>query len=266
MRIKFPTSYKITYPKENKSYFKGKAKREISQLLAEASAGYCMYCGRKVLIDNEAYYQVEHSIEQAGYVDGDSKKIPFTNCKFNLSLACMKCNQKYKNQMIERLPFNLVGKEINCKKQNCKEPCKEYLSAREEYIKLNKIILQPAGVKGENMTQLGIQYDLIHQIFVPLINKGISSSDVELIQEHIARFNLNGNTATASIIEACELMYRMIVVLGDNCKINDIINVLEGVPFEHILIKELREFVVSTIKDVRVLKNFCELCIVLSYI
>lgn len=266
MRIKFPTSYQITYPKENKKYFQGKAKKEISKLLTEASEGYCMYCGRKVIIDNEAYYQVEHSIEQNGYVDGNEKEIPFTNCKFNLSLACMKCNQKYKNRMIERLPFEFVGKEINCKSQKCREACKEYLSARERYIDKNKIILQPAGVKRENMAELGIQYDLIRQIFIPILNEGVSSIDVELIQEHIARFNLNGNTATSAILEACELMYKIIAISGDDSTVDDIVNILDGVPFEHILVKGLREFIISTIKEVDVLKDFCELCIILAYI
>ncbi len=63
MKIKFPTSYQITYPEENKKYFEGKSKKEISELLAKISAGYCMYCGRKVIIDDamkaaiDGYYQ-----------------------------------------------------------------------------------------------------------------------------------------------------------------------------------------------------------------
>ena len=266
MKIKFPTSYQITYPEENKKYFEGKSKKEISELLAKISAGYCMYCGRKVIIDDENFYQVEHSIEQKGYIDVDKKGIPFTHCKFNHALACMKCNQKYKNRMIERLPFELVGKKTDCESQKCRKACEVYLSARQQYIDKNKIILQPVGVKGQNLIELGIQYDLIRQIFIPVLSEGILPTEIELIQEHIARFNLNGNAAISSIIKACELVHKIIVVFGDTCSVNDIINILDGIPFEHILVKELMKFITSTIKEVELLKDFCELYIVLSYI
>lgn len=61
-----------------------------------------MYCSRKLVLDNEYYFNLDHAIEKDEYKEIEKPKSPFTNCKFNLSITCVKCNQKYKNKMINR--------------------------------------------------------------------------------------------------------------------------------------------------------------------
>lgn len=261
MKIEFPTEYKVTYPIKNVKNFE-----KISKRLRKASSGYCMYCGRKLVIDNEEYFHIEHSIEQDGYAEGDKKNMPFTYCKFNVSYACMKCNLKYKKRMIERLSFEMVGKEIPCKDLDCREPCDYYKAARNQYIKKNRIILQPAGARGENGKNLEIQYDLIKQIFIPALSEGMQLKERELIQEHIARFNLNENTGTSCLIVLCELIYKMIEISRENCEVKDIVNILNEISFDNIVAESFKDFIVFTMKEILDLKDFCELFIVLSYI
>ncbi|MTK06674.1 MAG: hypothetical protein F8N38_06290 [Hungatella sp.] len=265
MKINFPTNYEVDYPIKNKYYYGETFKKDITVVLLKASDNYCMYCGRKLVLDNEYYFNLEHSIEKDGYPGIEKPKTPFKHCKYNLSVACIRCNQKYKNKMIERIPYNLVSKDLNCMSKSCNEPCTEYLIARDTYLKMNKIILQPDGVKSSKNVLFNIQYDLLKQIYVPNI-ENTSSADIDFIEEHIARFNLNRDTASTCIMEVCELLWKIIDLMPDSFNIRDVLNISREVHFDNIIGKVFIEYIQENIKDMVMLKEFCELYMLLSYV
>lgn len=264
MKLNFPTKF-AEYPVKNKNYYSETYKKDIINVLLKGANVCCMYCGRKLILDNEYYFNLDHAIEKDGYKKIEKPKSPFTNCKFNLSITCVKCNQKYKNKMINRIPYNLINKELNCLHRNCNEPCQEYLHALEEYLKINKIILQPFGVENKKKIFLGIQYDLLKQIYIPIVSDLYSETDIDFIEEHIARFNLNRDTASTCIINVCELIWKVIeIVPFINTK--EVYGVLEEVSFDNIMAKKFVDFLETNISNVNLLKDFCELYIILSYI
>lgn len=265
MKINFPTKFEVEYPKENRSYYEGKYKKDIALALLKASDSYCMYCGRKLIIDNENLFNLEHSIERDGYPNIDKPKTPFKHCKYNLSVACIRCNQKYKNRMIERIPYFYVCKELHCSSKNCNEPCDEYSIARAEYLKRNKIILQPSGVKNESNVYYNIQYNLLKQIYSPDLEK-VSAEDIDFIEEHIARFNLNRDTSSTCIMEVCELAWRIIETIPESYKIEDIYIMLREVKFNNVIAYIFIDFLEETMSDKTKLKNFCRLYMILSYV
>lgn len=266
MKLIFPTQFEIQYPVKNKNYYGQAFKRELINVLLEAADGYCMYCGRKLVLDNEFYFNLDHSIEKDGYEGVAEPKTSFENCKFNLSLTCIKCNQKYKNKMISRVPYDMVNKELDCQTKQCKEPCREYLQALKEYQKLNKIILQPKGTQNNNGVYFNIEYDLLKQIYVPATDTLYTNEEIEFIEEHIARFNLNRDTASTCILEECELIWRITEVMPVSNSTKEIYEILQEVRFDNVIAKEFLRFLEMYICDRNMLKDFCELYIVLSYI
>lgn len=266
MKINFPTKYNVEYPTENKFYYGETFKKDLILVLMKSSDYYCMYCGRKLVLDNEYFFNLEHSIEKDGYPGIDEPKTPFKHCKHNIAVSCIRCNQKYKNRMIERIPYEMVNKDIKCKSKRCdKQPCEDYLKARNTYLKMNKIILQPSGVKDSNDEFFDIQYDLLKQIYIPNI-KNKKPTDIDFIEEHIARFNLNRDTASTCIMEVCELMWKIIECMPDKCNINDVLKIVKEVHFDNVIGKIYIKFVEQNIRDTEKLKDFCELYMLLSYV
>lgn len=266
MRIDFPTNFEVNYPEDNKNYYGETFKKDLEKVLLRASDYYCMYCGRRILLDNEYYFNLEHSIEKDGYLGIEKPKTPFKNCKFNLSITCIKCNQKYKNKMINRVPYNMVNKELNCLSKCCSEPCQEYIQTKNEYLKRNKIILQPSGVKNDKGKFFRIQYDLIKQIYVPNLQEEMSTEEINFIQEHIARFNLNRSTSSTCIMEVCELLWKIIDIITETFTVKKVLEIAKEVHFNNVIAKLFLRFVEQNIHDISMLKDFCELYMILSFI
>ena len=132
-------------------------------------------------------------------------------------------------------------------------------------MKINKIILQPFGVKNKKKTFLRIQYDLLKQIYIPVVNDLYSENDIDFIEEHIARFNLNRDTASTCIMNVCELIWKVIELIP-LIKTKEVYDILKEVSFNNIMAEEFVYFLESTISDSNILKDFCELYIILSYI
>lgn len=263
MRLEFPTKYKVIYPKGNKRYYGDKYKREIEKSLLEASNYYCMYCGRNLKIDDDIQLNIEHSIEKGGYEK--DKIVEFlAHCKFNLSVACQSCNQKYKTRMIEKLGVDMVKKEVACEKLECTKPCKEYLEITNEYLKINSIILQPNGVCFENSGECGIEYDLLKNIFRPIFSD--DRAKINFIEEHISRFHLNREMFSECILKICEIIITIIDEFGYDIKISAIIKVLNIQRFDNVLGEIYVKFIKDNFRDVSDLYEFCKLIILIEYI
>lgn len=264
MKIIFPTKFEVEYPKQNKNYYGNAYRGEIEQLLLKSSNFYCMYCGKNLKMDNNYLFNLEHSIEKGGY--GKDKNIPFlTHCKFNLSVACPTCNQKYKTRMIEKVDERFIEKGIECLNKECKEPCEDYLRIRKEYLSKNSIILQPEGIKCEVNGEYEIKYDLIKQIFRPY-KDDYKPEVYKFIQDHIARFHLNRDMATDCILEISEIIISIVNEFGKNIDIKNIMNVIKVKRFNNIIGLKYIDFIESNFKDVEILYEFSRLIIMLDYI
>ncbi|MBY0757039.1 hypothetical protein K5V21_16480 [Clostridium sardiniense] len=264
MKLNFPTRFDVEYPSKNKNYYGDKYRKEIESLLLKASNYYCMYCGKDLKTDNNVIFNIEHSIEKSGYEE--KKSVQFLkHCKFNLSAACPSCNQKYKTRMIEILDKELVNKDLQCSKKECTQPCEEYLELKDKYLKLNKIILQPLGVKCEQNGEYEIEYDLLKQAFSTA--KRINDPYIiNFIRNHISRFQLNKEMSTNCIVDITELIIGIIDEFGEEIDINKVTNIISIKRSNNIIgdryIKFIKEFFTNT-SD---LYAFCELIIVIYYI
>ena len=133
MKIRFPTSFNIQYPEENKKYYNRNNQNIVKQLLTEASNGYCMYCGNKIVINSKNYGQLDHSIEKTQ----NGTIIQYLNhCKFNLSITCSVCNTSFKKCT---KGIRIIG-SYSCK-DKCTFLCEEYKKTLLLYFKYNRIIL-----------------------------------------------------------------------------------------------------------------------------
>lgn len=201
LRLKFPTSFEIDYPKKNINYYDNYGKMQLVPLLLDASKGYCMYCGKSIVNESDNdNYQVEHSVDKEGNVDQLPNEVTFlTHCKHNLALACKKCNQDCKKK-IEKIRFGKIPHVKSCKSINCTEVCcSDYANLREQYCIKNSIILQPQGYK-HNGKECEIIYNLIYNTYSP--SNSIDEWETFLfVINHIRRFKLNGDRFSWSIID-----------------------------------------------------------------
>ena len=259
MILKLPTSFSIQYPEKNSLYYKGKDKTIIVKLLMEACDGYCMYCGKNMRVDNKEEFNIEHSLEKSMNIEGCNF---LENCKFNLSLACPSCNQKYKTKMIETVPKKFLNYNIECNEKICKEPCKEYIAILEEYIKLNNIILQP-NIIDNNLKSYNINYNLLKHTFEPGIENNV---EYNFISNHIARFHLNRERYTKAILNISENLYNKINILGEDICIKQLFAITRQERYENILEKKFFEFLEDTFENTKSLKEYCELTLILSYL
>lgn len=188
------------------TYSKEKGKQNLKELLLKTSDDYCMYCYSKVYIDNKLVGHLEHSIEKKN--SGILK-----NCNVNISIACIKCNLSFKKvgedkRALEKEEIELFEKQCRCSEQTCLSPCEQYEDLKEKYLKKDtaEIILQPFGVinKATNNKYI-IQYDLLEQKFIVSEQFQYSDKEIEFINKHIERFNLNDSQyRTREIIKVCE--------------------------------------------------------------
>lgn len=201
LRINFPTSFEVEYPKKNIHYYGSYGKKQLIPLLFNASKGYCMYCGKSIVNESDNdNFQIEHSVDKEGNIDQLTNEETFlTHCKHNLALACKKCNQDCKKK-IEKIKFGEIEHKKNCREIECTEvSCPDYESLREQYCIKNSIILQPQGYK-HNGNDCGIVYNLIYNTYSP--NVSVEEWETFLfITNHIRRFRLNGDRFSWSVID-----------------------------------------------------------------
>lgn len=194
----FPTHFDIVYPIKNYKYYKTESKKkEITKLLLNSSNNYCMYCGNLIVINNKNSGQIEHSVEK----ESDNQNNYLTNCKYNLSIACSVCNTSFKKVNIKQIS---VDKNYTCPKI-CNNICAEYQKNINDYIKINKIILMPLGIKNTNGDYYEIIYDALTMTFKYNSVVSYSQSDIDFINNHIERFKLNDNEfKPKDILKVCE--------------------------------------------------------------
>lgn len=195
----FPTHFTTEkdYSVDNEKYFDDKNKKaEIKELLTRIAKDYCMYCGNLIVINNKNSGQIEHSVEKNNF-----KKGYLTNCKYNLSIACSVCNTSFKKVNIKQIS---VDKNYTCPKI-CNNICAEYQKNINDYIKVNKIILMPLGIKNTNGDYYEIVYDALTMTFKYNSVVNYSQSDIDFIKNHIERFKLNDNEfKPKDILKVCE--------------------------------------------------------------
>lgn len=201
MKLCLPNRYdeNINYPKENAKYFTGRKKRVIRKLLSKASDEYCMYCGKSLSYDGSLNMQLEHSVDKDGNEGEAEKERVLTECKFNLAAACEKCNMVYKKR-VEKMNLRKFNLPLKCPIV-CEKPCKEYEATRENYCKINSIILQPEGFSSEGI-EYAIRYNILRDLYEPDID---TADDVHkfFVERHIRRFHLNRDRLSRNVINIC---------------------------------------------------------------
>ena len=261
MRLEFPVKFDFKYPEENLLYYSSSDKETMLNLLLDASDGYCMYCGKNIKVDDKEEYNIEHSLEKSIIIAKDNF---LKECKYNLSIACPTCNQKYKTRMIEPLSSKLVNSKLACCKDKCVKVCDDYKELFNNYIKLNYIILQPNCIDHELMSY-GIDYNLINHVFEPSI-KCTDDKSRRFISDHIARFHLNREMYTKSIIRICEEIYNQISILGQSVELDKHLQIIKHYRYDNVLDKIFIEFLEKTFNNVSDLYEYCKLSIILSYV
>lgn len=260
MKIEFPTKFDVCYPETNLKYYNTSNKDKILHPLLKSCDNYCMYCGKRIKVDNKSSYNIEHSLEKSMCLKDNNF---LEHCKFNLSISCPDCNQKYKTRMIDTVDIKLLEKDPKCKEKNCTEPCEIFYKILEDYLNKNKIILQPNSIKSI-LNNYKIDYNLIKHIFES--SDECNDNEKVFISEHIARFHLNKEMYTESVLNICDKVIKNIEIMNWNIDIFQLISMIKTDKYDNILEKKFVEFLENNFSDIYELYDFCELSIVLSYI
>lgn len=263
MVIKFPTKYRVSYPSKNLKYYTDANKKFILKPLLESCDNYCMYCGKNICVDDKYDYNIEHSLEKSMKVD---KNNFLEHCKFNMSIACHDCNQRYKTRMIDVVDRKLLKENPKCNEKECLEPCEVFYKIMEDYLGRNKIILQPNSIKSI-LNNYEIDYNLIKHVFEPSNSCGDEAVKT-FISEHIARFHLNREMYTESVLNICEIIIRNIKIMNWQVSVNQLYSmiVVTKKRYDNILEKLFIDFLFENFSDIESLYRFCELSIVLSFV
>lgn len=202
MKIELPTRYDIDYPKRNIKYYSAYGKPKLVKKLYDSCNGYCMYCGKTLNVEGDRNFHLEHSVDKGGntHQELDPNGV-LEHCKFNMAIACAKCNTVCK-KMVEKINLASYAPLPKCPSK-CDKICEAYVKIREDYITKNAIILQPQGIQ-EPIPHM-IAYDLLKHIYVPTGTDG-QESVMFTVQNHIDRFELNGDRFSTCIIELCSKM------------------------------------------------------------
>lgn len=261
MKLNFPVSFDIQYPEENLLYYTGSGKSKLLKLLLDSCDGYCMYCGKNIKVDDKEEFNLEHSLEKSMKIEENNF---LENCKYNLSIACPSCNQKYKTRMIDVVSEELISQKVQCSDKKCAQVCDEYIKILNEYIKMNNIILQPNCIDNTLM-KYTIEYNLIKHIFEP----GYGCKDEEsrtFVSNHIARFHLNKEMYTKAILKVCEEICKKISILGQDIDLQNIFNLIKKERYDNVMEKVFIEFLESNFKSTYDLHEYCKFSLVLSYV
>lgn len=262
MNVYTRTQYRINYPKENYKYYTpdSDARKTLTKLLLDESKGYCMYCGKKVTLEGNRNYQIEHSVDKGGNIHQEFDKYGvLEHCKYNMAISCTECNLVCKKAIdkVDLLKFTPLDE---CPKE-CVEPCKKYQAIRNDYIKMNAIILQPLGI--DNIGDNAIAYNLLKHIYEP----SDSVTDEEylfLIQNHIDRFRLNSDRFSSAIVDLCVKIVTWID--GGTEGINAVITNLKLERYDNIIGNMFVDFIQETFSNssCEKLKTFCRMLIVID--
>lgn len=263
MIIDFKTKFMNTsdYPKENwKYYSSGGPKNRLTNLLVSKCKGYCMYCGKKVVIESDYRFQIEHAVDKDGnrYQELDSSSA-LMHCKYNLAISCSECNQVCKKS-VDKLNLMKYGVIPACN-NTCEDLCDNYRSMREDYERKNAIILQPIG--SSKLEKDAIVYSLFDHLYEP--NDSITDYDaIFLVQNHIDRFRLNGERFSTTVIDICVRVVQYIESGVDD--LSNILSLLEGENFDNIIGEDYIRFLKDTFfnSNAGELKEFCKLLIILD--
>lgn len=260
MKIEIPTFYEVIYPEENYKYFDNQNHSDIlKEKLLAASKNYCMYCKKKLEIQGEFDYNLEHSIEKSNGGDGSFLR----NCKFNLSVSCSKCNQKFKAMMIQSIEIKDFNYDT-CTNKNCSSPCEKINEAFIAYSKRNSIIVQPQGViNTDEEKRLEIEYDIIEEIFKESSKYKYMPRDANFILEHISRFALNKNRFNNSFVNISE---EILENIKDELAYDRIFKKIKGRKITSEIEELFIDFLEKLCVDIQSLKIFCELVIILNSI
>ncbi|MCD3351592.1 hypothetical protein G8V03_11385 [Clostridium botulinum D/C] len=218
MRINLPTKFIINYPKENRKYYNpNQHNKVLKKLLTEASKGYCMYCGNRIVLGGLNYGQLEHSVEKIQTIP--KKDVPYlTHCKYNIAIACSICNGKYKNTDVKKLHVNY---DYTCNEE-CTQHCSEYKDNFSNHYDLNKVILMPRGISKNNL-QYNIDFNLINLRYEPGI-LNYTEADKTNINFHINKFDLNGKKRCKdTLIDICTYVIDNKRIPHKNSSINNIV-------------------------------------------
>ncbi len=262
MNITLKTRHDIEYPKENYKYYNSNSgpRKRITRILLAASKGYCMYCGKKVTVESNEDYHIEHSVDKNGNVHQEIDVYgALEHCKYNLAISCPECNLVCK-KVVDKIDLRRYAPIEKCPKQ-CLDLCPKYIDIRDEYIKKNAIILQPIGLNtiGED----AISYNLFKHIFEP--SEMIEDEEsIFLIQNHIDRFRLNSDRFSPAIIDLCVKITGMMEMEAK--KINKILEQLDLEKPENIIGIEFIQFLKNNFSDKTCLEldNFCRMVVVLE--
>lgn len=119
-------------------------------------------------------------------------------CVPNLAVTCDNCNQSLKRTGEKQRKDNMAPyieefeKELDCQGTKCKEFCKAYAKLRNQYCKINKLILQPFSVQGDSSgMEYRLQYDIMSAEFIPSKRYSYNDNDIEILEYHIKQFRLN---------------------------------------------------------------------------
>ena len=260
MKVELPTKYDIEYPKRNIKYYSTYGKPKLAKKLYESCKGYCMYCGKTINIEGDRNFHLEHSVDKGGNVhqEMDPNGV-LEHCKFNLAIACTKCNTVCK-KMVEKINLASYAPLHKCP-SNCDEMCDTYSKIREEYITKNAIILQPQGIQ-EPIPHM-IAYDLLKHIYMPTGVDG-QESVIFTIQNHIDRFELNGERFSTCIIDLCSKMV-LLYERGIN-SVEGLLDALNDETHFNVLGEKFTLFVEKFFreKSIEELIDFCKLLVVLD--
>lgn len=199
MKVELPTKYDIDYPQRNLKYYSGYSKPKIAEKLIKASQGFCMYCGKKVKIEGDRFYHLEHSVDKGGngHQEKDSEGV-LKHCKYNMAIACPECNDVCK-KVVDKVDLGKFTLLLECP-PTCDEMCEKYIQIRDDYMRRNAIILQPQG-KNTPVPHL-ISYNLLKHMYEPNCT-GKHEDVLFFVQNHIDRFELNGRRFSPRIIKIC---------------------------------------------------------------
>ena len=256
MKVCLPEKFDIPYPKENKAYYANDNSKLLRKILSSASDSYCMYCGTSLKVDGKDNFHLEHSVDKEGNYNQPGRNTMLRNCKFNFSASCVKCNLVYKKR-IEKIDFTKYDLIEKCP-EKCEKICDTYQLMREDYCKLNSIILQPIGYKKDDVSYK-VRYNLLRHIY----EADIDSKDEEttfFIEHHILRFRLNGENFSESIINIC-------IDINDLFE-KDLLEYEQEKRHENIIGKLFVQFLYEKFlpKDISELIEFCKLLVILEAI
>ncbi len=201
MKLSIKTKFNIKYPESNYKYYNANSgpRERLTSLLIKSCKGYCMYCGKKVTIESDEYFQIEHSVDKNGNIHQEvDTSGALEHCKYNLAISCPQCNQVCK-KAVEKINLQKYEPIESCP-EKCLDICKKYTEIRKEYINRNAIILQPYGIN--SLGERAITYNLCKHIYEPSDDIKDEAS-IFLIQNHIDRFKLNGDRFSPTIIDLC---------------------------------------------------------------